>query len=271
MPELSDPLPSFDKPPVVETALSVQFDPIPGLTNGHLGAFWKSLGPDWPHVEDAPPIRDVFERFGEGRRWSPPTLGLRLQAEPQLRLRIRNQDKTRLIQIQNTRLVHNWIKQPQEEYPRHEQIRNGFESVLHRFKSFLGDERLNEPRSNQWEVTYVNQMEQGPLWSNPSDWKNIFRETQFATSIEGLTQPEGFQANRVFEILPQRGRLHIVIESGHRNAKDRADAIIMKLTARGPLSNVSLLDNLDLGREVIVRMFSDLTTENAHAYWERTR
>ena len=65
-------LPAFRKPPVVETVLGVQFDPIPGFSNAHLGAFWKRLlahensgsAGEWRTLTDAPPIEPTFERFG---------------------------------------------------------------------------------------------------------------------------------------------------------------------------------------------------------------
>jgi len=33
-------LPTFENPPVVETVMSVQFDPLSKLTDAHLGGFW---------------------------------------------------------------------------------------------------------------------------------------------------------------------------------------------------------------------------------------
>jgi hypothetical protein len=35
--------PDYERPPVVETVLGVQFDPLPDLCNAHLGAFWGTL------------------------------------------------------------------------------------------------------------------------------------------------------------------------------------------------------------------------------------
>jgi hypothetical protein len=35
--------PTFRNPPVVETALSIQFDPLEGFTNAHFGLYYKSV------------------------------------------------------------------------------------------------------------------------------------------------------------------------------------------------------------------------------------
>jgi len=59
----------FERPPVNETVLGVQFDPLPRLSSAHLGAFWASLGTDWPVVNDAPELEQQFERFGKGEQW----------------------------------------------------------------------------------------------------------------------------------------------------------------------------------------------------------
>ena len=59
----------FDAPPVVETALSVQFNTLAGLTAAHAGWFWKEYvekfgdGPsnDWKQATEAPRIPDLTE------------------------------------------------------------------------------------------------------------------------------------------------------------------------------------------------------------------
>ncbi len=46
----------YENPPVIETALSVQFDPIQGLTPAHFGWYWKSfLDSNWSKTTEAPP------------------------------------------------------------------------------------------------------------------------------------------------------------------------------------------------------------------------
>ena len=58
------PFPDYVDPPVVETILGVQFDPLASWRNAHLGVFWKTLNTDdWPNVSDAPPLQPQFERF----------------------------------------------------------------------------------------------------------------------------------------------------------------------------------------------------------------
>ena len=68
----ADDLPKFDAPPVVETALSIQFSRLPEFTTAMAGWFWKSYltkladGAKWNKVVEVPRLEDEFEKFGEG-------------------------------------------------------------------------------------------------------------------------------------------------------------------------------------------------------------
>src|SRR5579871_1174368 len=100
-------LPNYSDPPVVETVLGVQFDAFPAMTNGHLGAFWKTLDQaEWPTVSDSPPLNSQFEKFADFDRWGR-GLQFQLSQVPVSRLQIRNQSGNRMIQIQNGRLHFN--------------------------------------------------------------------------------------------------------------------------------------------------------------------
>src|SRR5207244_2810078 len=61
----------FDRPPVVETVLGVQFNPLKTSTT-QLSQFWaKHLQADWPVVKETAPIFDQREHFN-GVTWAPP-------------------------------------------------------------------------------------------------------------------------------------------------------------------------------------------------------
>ncbi len=68
-----------------------------------------------------------------------------------------------MIQVQNGRLHLNWLGRGQ--YPRYATIRPEFDQALAAFTAFVADEDLGEIRANQREITYVNQIPKGPLWS----------------------------------------------------------------------------------------------------------
>ncbi|MGD0539783.1 MAG: TIGR04255 family protein, partial [Verrucomicrobiota bacterium] len=70
-------LPDFDNPPVVETVLSVQFEPLSSIQTAHLGLLWDEYRGTFPKSEDRPPLDPVVEQFPE----SPVArVGLKFQA-----------------------------------------------------------------------------------------------------------------------------------------------------------------------------------------------
>ncbi|NQT38585.1 MAG: TIGR04255 family protein, partial [Planctomycetes bacterium] len=167
-------LPKFRNPPVVETVLGVQFDPLPKFGNAHLGAFWKRLDGDWPDVSDMPSLEPEFERFGEGKGWLAAGLKLKLSQSPESRLQIRNGSNDRMIQVQNGRLHYNWLGHEGKPYPSFEQVEPDFQRALAAFRQFLAQESLGELQPNQWEVTYVNHIPKGSVWNDPHDWVGLF-------------------------------------------------------------------------------------------------
>ena len=69
------------------------------------------------------------------------------------------------------------------------------------------------------------------------------------------------------ELLERMRRDGIVIAK--LTDKDANEVLRLTLTARGPIDeSTRLSDGLDLGRRVIVLTFRDITSKEAHAFWE---
>ncbi len=265
-------LPHFERPPVIETVLGVQFDPLPKLGSAHLGAFWKRLGSEWPNVTDAPPITPRFERFDDAGTWGEVGFPLKFTRDLSVRIQIRNAAGNRMIQVQNGRLHYNWLGGDGGEYPRYREVRPGFDRIWEEFQRFLAEEALGETRLNQWEVTYVNQIPKGLLWNSPADWAKLFRSPVTLSVGAAPVMLESFGGEWHYEIRPQRGRLHVLIQHGRLSGPASREVLRLTLTARGPIrgdgnDGLSLDDGLNLGRAVIVRTFKDLTSDKAHACW----
>ena len=273
MPDALD-MPDYANPPVVETVLGVQFDRLP-LKNAHLGAFWKTLDASlWPTVMDAPLLPSQHERF-DATAWER-AVRLQLTEDPAGRAQIRNADANRMIQLQKNRLHLNWLGTQGDTYPRYDSVRTEFVTVLNQFAEFVSQEKLGEFRPNQWEVTYVNQIPQGTVWTTPADW-GFFRPLGTMPTIEGVIEGESFAGEWHFVMPDKRGRLHINWQHGKEAERDRPEAserkvIRLTLTARGSLAEVGdagdrILEGLDLGRATIVRSFRSLMSEDANRYW----
>lgn len=266
-------LPHFDNPPVVETVLGVQFVPIHELTNAHLGAFWATLDEDWTAVQDAPTLDPVVERFGLEPAWGN-LASLRLTQDPSSRLQIQNQQKDRMIQVQNGRMHYNWLGQKGGPYPRYAQVRPEFDDAWKRFQQFLESRSFPKPKANQWEVTYVNQMPKGTVWDKPEDWAGVLPGLVASGFGPKDVCLEGFGGQWRFEIQKRRGRLHVKVQQGKRTIPDECEILRVDLTARGSISDdpemgLSLRDGLDLGHETIVRAFVELTSDQARKHWRQ--
>ncbi len=264
------PLPDYDRPPVVETVLGVQFERLPGFKNGHLGGFWKTLDSEnWPMVSDAPPLPPQYEQFTEAARWAK-GVQVQLTQVPSSRLQIRNKDGDRMIQLQNGRLHFNWLGEAGGRYPRYKNVREGFAWGLERFAEFLGQENLGDVRPNQWEVTYLNQIPKGTVWNAPDDW-GFFGPLGTVPTVEGVADGESFTGEWHFVIPDQRGRLHVQWQHTMKPDPEKQEIIVLTLTARGPLQQnddaQAILAGLDLGRETIVRSFKAFMNDAANKYW----
>jgi uncharacterized protein (TIGR04255 family) len=272
MPETAEePLPDYSNPPLVETILGLQFDPIPGLTNAHLGAFWKAISVDWPSVADAMPLPSQFEQFNEAAKWANMGISIGVRQEMPSRVQIKNKNADRMIQIQNGRFHFNWLGRSDAAYPRYATIRQQFVDALEQFTAFVARENLGEFRPNQWEVTYLNHIAKGIVWKSPDDW-SFFKPLAAVPTIAGLVEGESFSGAWRFAIPQQRGRLHVQWEHGLRHEPNGQEVIVLTFTARGPIHTngnpeQSILDGVDLGHETIVRSFARLMTSAANGHW----
>ncbi|MCD4825083.1 MAG: TIGR04255 family protein [Phycisphaerae bacterium] len=264
---------SFKNPPVVETVLGVQFERLRGLTNAHLGTFWQQRKQEWPKVNDAPPLGEEFETFGKQPGWNR-AIKFKLAQKPSARIQMSNTSGNRMIQLQNCRLDYNWIGQAGAEYPRYRTVRPEFDGVLSGFMNLVTENNLGELIPNQWEVTYVNSIPKGTIWANTEEWPTLFNSLPSLAIVPTGTRLEGFGGHWHFEIEPKRGRLHVELQHAYVGAPEKEEALIMKLTARGPIDKekdimASINEGLNLGHKVIVQAFVDLTSQRAHEYWNK--
>jgi uncharacterized protein (TIGR04255 family) len=264
---------SFQKPPIVERYLAVQFDPLPNFTNAHLGVFWSAMGIDiWPRADDHPPLPQLFERFGDQRKWEPVgTVSIAMSQKPQGRARLTNAAGDRIVQIQNGKLVYHWVGVSAQTYPRYELIRAEMVEVYNTFSRFVEKNGLGEVHLNQWEVSYSNTLPQGTVWNDPADWSKVFGSNAMLPPAVGENRLEQFSGSWVYEIPAHRGRLHIKVNSG-KDRPEGTDVLALQLTARGPIADGAdglsdALSGLDTGHEMIVTGFHDLTSVEARKYW----
>lgn len=269
-------LPDFANPPVVEVALSVQFEPLTQLTTPHLGLLWAGLKERFPRIEQHPPLQSVIEEFAAPRQRKVEVRLEMLDSPPMPRSWFLNEQGTELIQVQPDRFVHNWRKVGEgDEYPRYEHVRTAFENELNLFREFLDREQVGELLPNQCEVTYVNHIESGAGWDKHSQLGNVITVYSQRYSDTFLPEPEDARLALRY-VIPSDdgeplGRLHIAIDPAFRITDD-SPIFLMTLTARGRPQGEGIpgvLRSLDTGREWVVRGFTSITTSEIHKIWGR--
>jgi len=269
--EPKGPLPDFTDPPVIETVIGVQFAPLQAFSIPHFGLYWSKIRTSYSKCEVQPPLDPAVEEFGVQTRKDP---GIGIEFAPALSLRcwFIDETSTRLIQVQRDRFIQNWRKVKGDEvYPRYESLRSSFEREWQRFCEFLEQERIEMPEVNQCEVTYVNHIEPGKGWHSYGEIRNVIASWSGDSSGDFLPEPEMVRLNTTYPMPDKKGRLRIIMQPVLRG-RDAQEVLQLNLTARGrPRSSRSddILDWIDLGREWIVRGFTDFTSQEMHRIWGR--
>lgn len=277
-------LPKFERPPVVEVALSAQFASLPNLGIAQLGLMWNLFRKRFPKVEQHPPIQHSIERKGLRPPPTAPQISFVPDADFTPRLWMVNEAGTELVQMQPDRFVRNWrrYKDAGVKYPHYDDhIRPQFVQDFATFEKFLKAEHIGEMVVDQCEVTYVNHIYGDGVWEHHGQLDRVFRgwapdygrrvalETELVSARVKHTIADGSG-----EFI---GRLHIDVEAGFVPGQSgektaRVPVFVMQLVARGrPLSEgvKGVFEFFDLGHRHIVSTFAEITTEEMHKVWRR--
>ncbi|MCH8829741.1 MAG: TIGR04255 family protein, partial [Planctomycetes bacterium] len=192
--------PSFRKPPVVETALSIQFDELRSLRTTHFGMYYATVKDRFPVVEDKPRIEPVIESFPRVPRM--PTLRIGpASGGPDRVLFTESADGSMMLQLQPDRFAFNWCRKEGQEYPRYDSNLPRLLKEFDQFCDFAAGQGLGEVKPNLCEVTYVNHIH--PIENEtPTDcFAAIFSGLRWESSDEWLPQPpDVVTLNRVFTL-----------------------------------------------------------------------
>ncbi len=265
-----DGLPDFEKPPVVETVLSVQFREVKGLDTALLIKYWRDyLEAELPTIEERSRYEPPIEQFGPNRGTS--TVDFQIGAPP-TSPRLFCSGSNHLVQLQVDWFAYNWRKVADSpEYARYEKGRAKFESWISKFETFLQSSLNGSFIPTQCEVSYINHilLTQDDIIEGP--FGTVFKSIQ-PRAGEFLPDPENarYIANYLIngEDRPA-GRLHITADQASIG-EDLQPILLLSLTARGlPISPdlAGVLGFLDIGRRWVVKGFVDLTSSLLHQRW----
>jgi uncharacterized protein (TIGR04255 family) len=267
------PIPKFDHPPVYETVLGVQFNPLKDFSIPHYGLYWALIRGNYPKYEVHPPLNPAVERFDVGSRKDTKT-GIEVVAVPDIRTWFLNNDGTILLQVQKDRFLQNWRKmQDGDVYPHYDQLKPKFFQEWRMFCQFLEDTGIERPDVNQCEVTYVNHIDVGLGSRRYGELQKIISCWSGKYSGNFLSDPESVNFTSRYLLPENKGRLHVTLQPAIRR-RDAKEILRLNLTVRGR-PNSSETDDisewLDLGHDWVVRGFADITSGEMHKIWGRTQ
>lgn len=274
MPEIP---PHFQKPPVVETVLSVQFDRLNDFRIVHFGLLWQRIGEQFPVIEEQPPLPPFRELFGTQLKlplehltqWS---LTPQVQLPRTLyRKEIAQTESagSEMIQVQPDRFIHNWARPGADKqfYPTYRVNRGRFLETFNKFSQFVTEQKIGLIRPNIVEVTYINRIAIGA--ANVEELvRQAFPGFPLQRSDSFLPPMESIFVNQSFPIAAERGRLHVHFKAPVLLRSDE-EVIDLRLTALvAPASgDGSVEEALDLAHHWVVNGFRSMTSPVMHSQW----
>lgn len=256
-------LPDYDRPPVTEVALGIQFAPLQlrSIDLGPLREVWRDA---YPEVQEAPALAPALE-VDQLR----PMPIIQFGPVPMSRHLFLSPDQVRLIQVQQDRFILNWRRvQPDTEYPRYPSLRAELVDRLGQFEEFVQRALAAAIHVTQAEATYINDLTiDGPL---PPSIAEAFTQWRDAPGHH-LGAPAEVRFAQSFVVREEpAARMYVSLDPAAIVRPDGTTARLFTLTVRGRPSGATVqdaLDFLDQARDHIVRSFTELTAEPMHLRW----
>ena len=262
--------PSFERPPLVEQAIVIVFEPLRGFSIVDYGLFWQEIRSEFPLAESTDPTPEQTEVFDEIRN-SESRLQL-FQTLPLPRAMFRDEAGGELVQLQPDRFGFNWSKVGDKHYPRSEHVMARFEELFAKFRSYVEARNIGPVKIKQCELTNLNIIPVRDFGSGYEDMTRALNVDPLDLGIPFL-QAETYIRARQHRILDDGnapvGRLHTEI-TPVISTQDREKAFRLEITARSR-PNITTLEEMrsffDLGRNSINAAFCATVTDQMRKHW----
>jgi uncharacterized protein (TIGR04255 family) len=265
--------PDFPNAPLVEVALSIQFQPLVNFSSAHAGEFWQLLKTEFPTTQDEQPLPQINEYFG-GNRPFPPSLEFGISiGHPGTRTFFLSQDGDYLVQVQRNRFALNWRKTSSKpEYPRYEVVRSKLEKYFLMFRKYADVAGLGSLQVDLFEAHYVNRwpLDDGKSYGEViGDWLKLLSND--VTSLKMEQASISTQYLITGKSMQPTGRLYLNLNPAV-NQLGKFGVNLELICRTLPFEDGALAEfsPLDLAREKIVTTFEQITSDSAHKFWRGT-
>ena len=243
---------NLQNPPVVETALQIQFSDLPHWSTIHHGLFYplvRERFPKFKHTQEIPPVIETFPTF-------PRRIQFQLSAHQDVGCaQFETENEDRLIRVQRNRFAYHWLaKSPSSEsraYPSYDSNLASCLDEFEVFRSFCAENALGPVAPLLCEVMYLNQIK--PLEGEDVEQmvESIFRA--------GIGSFEMFTLNRTF-IIEGKGRLYAELNTSFDDGKP---SVAFQLTSRINHFDGHFRDSIDSAHSWLIEVFCNLTNPKA--------
>lgn len=266
------PLPEYENPPLIEVVFGIQFKEFTELKSPHIGAFWEKIGRvEYPGFEEKTPLSHIVEIYEESQGESTEPKVVMLKDPPLPRFFFISKDQRHLVQLQRDRFLQNWRKIGEgTQYPRYDYLCPEFAKSWELFRGFVEDQAIGELQADQYELTYVNHIEQGDGWTDEEDIEEVFPWFRCKVKRTSSAALERIAWRRIYRFPGNAGRLHVSMHQAMTITK-KTPVLVLNLTARG-FAEGGLTDWFGMAHESIVRVFTDLTGHSVQEkVWKRKK
>ena len=263
--------PNFNRPPILEQAITVSFERVANFDVVDFGLYWSTIRHHFPQANTTPKAPIFIEAFEYG----PAPVNMQLTLPLELPRSMFRNDHGELVQLQDDRFGFNWIKVDEASpYPRYDATRKRFSDLYQGFVEYIKGRYGVELELRQCEITNVNIVPVSDFGKDFSDMNAAFNVDSFDLEIPGVV-PETYSRQRLYRIDEPSGipigRLHLTINPVVR-VGDLDQAFKFELTARSGDSITTIsnaLDFFDRAHDIINAAFMATVTPKMCSVWEQ--
>jgi uncharacterized protein (TIGR04255 family) len=260
----AQPLPDYERPPVVEIVAAVQFRPLPKFAMPEIVAVSHAFD-DW-RVIDAP---EALPPIIEPKPGDPPSQRMNLSlGMPPMRVILSVPSGRWLAQLQQDRIAVQERKT--KTRPSFKHAAPQLRKVARLASDALERELLDgEHRAELVEVIYENRIPAGEGWSGFAQLHKVLRAVSARAGAAPYAKIEQMNIGFSYPLFRDEefaGRLRVL---GEPAIVDGEDELRLRLISRRLVNGTALTDVLEDCHADIVNCFTSVTTENMHEVWGR--
>lgn len=260
-------LPDYERPPVTEVVVAVQFVPVAQFGMREAVAVSRAFD-DWELVDVQPALEPIVEpRPGH---LAIPVLRFGLGTPP-MRVILSSEGERWQAQVQQDRIAAH--ERRVEQQPRFGHVLEKVHEVAARAGQGLARTLLKSPNAPELvEVIYGNTIPAGDGWADFSELHNVLHIVGARAGADPYSRVEQSQVGFSYALTDNDnfvGRLRVIAEP--RTAVDGSQSIHLQLISRRIVHNLPLDSVLEQSHVDIVNGFTAVTTDRMHEIWGRLR